>query len=99
MRKRRSTVSLRQSDLTISYSWSERRLFEFLPKDGRPITTKDLAKRYYASLGPPPFHGRKIILGIVDSLRAKVEHNKEGFTIAKSPRRGPSPIEVSISLQ
>lgn len=83
--------------LAVRYSPSERRLFQFLPQGSAPsITIDDLAAHYYAALGPPPFNGRTIINGYVNSLMKKARYNDEPFVIKRTRRSGPIASHVWV---
>lgn len=78
----------------VNYSSMERKLYALIPKDGTPINTLKLMKKYYGN--DVPFNGRIIVTGMMRSLIAKVERNKEPFVITKSARNGPNPIEFQV---
>lgn len=72
-----------------SYSKGERKIFGLLAPARR--SSADIAERYYRPLHVP-MHGRKIIIGLMNSIRRKVVLNKEPFRIMASPRKGPNSI-------
>lgn len=76
-----------------SYSKGERKIFGFLAPVRR--SSADIAERYYRPLHVP-MHGRKIIIGLLNSVRRKVELNKEPFRIMATPRKGPHAIYFFI---
>lgn len=79
------------------YSVSEKRLFALLSEE--PISSETLSEKFYSKHPEPgasqmPFHGRKIIIGMVTSIQRKMDVNKEPFRLVKSDPRGPYPINV-----
>ena len=75
----------------IKYSPSECHLLQIITGVDGPISSVKLAKLHYGRRAP--FHARKAVVGFVNSLMAKVHQNGETFTIHKSKRQGPKPIE------
>lgn len=74
------------------YSRNERRLFEFLPKDGTRISTITLGQRL-ARKPDGPFYARQVALSAVKSLMRKIDKNKEPFRLRATRARGPVPLE------
>ena len=74
------------------YSKRERSVFKLLPKDGKRISTKQLAAKFY---GHDDLHqnANVVIIGVMRSLIWKMEKNKEPLRIMKSARAGPHPLE------
>ncbi len=79
---------------TVRYSPGERKLFSLLTD--KPMSSEALSEKFYRGHKEVPFHGRKIVIGLVTSIQKKVNANKEKFQIMKSDRKGPHPIEVWI---
>lgn len=77
----------------VRYSPEEQRIFRLLPKDGRQRSSTAILNRFYgvADQGPP-FHKRKIVIGLLSSLMRKTDCNKEHFRVCKTKRSGPIPI-------
>lgn len=94
---RSSTPSLRSNGTGERYSDREIRVFAQLPKDGSPIESSEIAKKYYNGKLPP--HGQASIIGALSALTAKVIRNKEPFRIMKSKRSGPWPIKFWIEKE
>lgn len=78
----------------VRYSNNERRAFAVLPKNGRAITTVDIADKVYGK--DRPYYARQTILGVMNGLQRKASANKEPFAIVKTKRRGPHPVEFSL---
>jgi hypothetical protein len=76
------------------YSIRERSVFKLLPKDGKRISTKKLAQRFYKK-NENDLHqnANVVIIGVMRSLMWKMEKNKEPLRIMKSARAGPHPLE------
>jgi urease beta subunit len=85
---------LHSTNGSVRYSPGEQQLFKLLPTNGKPLTTAELTKLRYGSI--VPLNGQKIILGLVKSLRTKVDLNKEPFRVFTSKRSGPRPISVWV---
>lgn len=79
-------------DKVVRYSKNERRAFAELPVDGTPISTVDLTKKIYGK-SRKPFNARQTVLGLMVKLSQKVKKNREPFSIQRSDRRGPHPVE------
>jgi hypothetical protein len=75
------------------YSVRERNVFKLLPKDGKRISTEQLAKKYYKRNHGSQMHANANIIGIMRSLIRKIEVNKAPVRIMKSARAGPYPVE------
>ena len=82
----------------IRYSKGEQRVFEVLPKDGTKLDTVELTDRVYGRK-QRPYNARQSILGTLKSLAAKAKRNKEAFTLNKSERTGPHPIQFWIEVK
>ena len=83
-------------DPKVRYSPGEQRLFALLNQ--KPIPSTVLAGKYYRGDVGVPYHSRKIVIGLADSLRKKVIINREPFRVIKSNRKGPHPIEIWLEL-
>lgn len=81
------------TEKSVRYSPGERRLLALL--SDKPISSEELSKKFYRD-DQTPFHGRKIIIGLISSIQKKAEANKEAFSVMKSDRKGPHPIEVWV---
>lgn len=79
----------------IKYSKIERDLFGMIPRKGK-INSKEILHRYYAGAVELPWHGRTVVVGAMRNLSKKIEANKEGFSLLRTPPRGPLPIEYSL---
>lgn len=89
-----STVKLKTSEF-VRYSPSEKALFEFIPKNGQPIGTDELAKAFYKGKRAP-FNSQNVVTGFLRKLEMKVKANKEAFRLRRSQRAGPHCTEVWI---
>jgi len=81
----------------LRYSRGERGIFALLPQGGNePLSSTDLTLRKYKKAAAIPFNGRKIVIGLLASLKKKVEANDEPFRIMSTPRAGPLPISFWV---
>lgn len=89
-------VSLNLTVTKKPYSKTERALFKMIPKDGDKISSAKMVamKKRIDDWGVT--FPRNNVTVTMRSLMAKVRHNKEGFVIRQSPRRGPHPVEYWI---
>lgn len=71
------------------YSIMEQRLLSLL-RDQR-LTSAELVKKHYRRR--KPLNAQATIVSVMRGLSRKVQQNAEPFTILKSKRRGPHPIE------
>lgn len=83
----RSGFTLR-SDPKVNYSETEAAIMSLLGR--RPLSSVEIARRHYNGSGP--YHGQKIVSGLLRSLVDKVDHNREAFRVAHTKRRGPHPM-------
>lgn len=81
----------------VQYSEAEKKLFGLLSTRERRSTSELVQLKYDGET--VPFHAKGIIRAIANSLTAKVERNGEPFTIMKSARRGPYPVEFWIETK
>lgn len=75
----------------VDYSTSETSLLGLLPKDGKPISSDELADLHYRFYPPRPRTARQSVNSIMKSLIEKVEINCEPFQIVKA-NPGPVPM-------
>jgi hypothetical protein len=87
-----------KSDGLHRYSRKELRVFKLMPNGGKRIDTCDLLAKYYEG-AQAPLNGQVSINGAMRSLMEKVKRNNEPFTICKSERRGPHPMEYWIEAK
>jgi len=76
----------------INYSNRERAVFSALPKNGKEISTLDLAKIVFKE--DERFNARQLIVGAIRSLKMKIAYNKEPFIIKSSGHQGPHCMTV-----
>lgn len=88
-RSSRSGFALR-SDPRVKYSKTEMEIFALLGR--RRQTSVEIADRHYGANGAGPYHGQKIVSGLLRSLVEKTEHNRESFRINHTRRMGPHPM-------
>lgn len=88
------------------YSPSEKLLFELLPRNGEPIDTETLTRKFYQKRegkalrdSDIPVHGRVIVNGTLKQLIRKIERNKEPFRLIHSGRAGPNSARVWIERE
>lgn len=79
-------------DKTVRYSKNERRAFQALPRDGKPVSTTALTEKIYGK-GKRPYYARQVVLGTMIALAGKLKANKEPMQLQKSKRQGPHPVE------
>jgi hypothetical protein len=78
----------------VPYSERERSVFKLLPKDGKRISTIQLAKRYYKKPEDELHQNAYVIItGVLRSLIWKMEKNKDPLRIMKSAQAGPHPLK------
>jgi hypothetical protein len=77
-------------DGKVKYSNGEQAAFKALSV--KPRSSTDVMKVVY-SAKEAPYNGRKIVIGMLASLRKKMLANKEPFKLLSTERRGPWPIE------
>lgn len=77
----------------VRYSKSERRAFTVLSRNGKPLSTVDLMERMYSKGLRRPYHARQVVLGVLTSLGKKAHLNGEPFSVQRSRRKGPHPVE------
>ena len=75
----------------VLYSPLELKILDNIPKDGRRISTVDLANLCY-DIGKKPRNARNSILDSANKLIAKSDDNQEEWEIFKSTHRGSQPI-------
>lgn len=74
----------------LRYSEAERLLFAAIPRNGRKVTSRDLASRLHGRKR----NGRVRIIGTLERLMYKTRINREPFRIKKEARNGPHPIGI-----
>ncbi len=74
------------------FSLKEEKLLSLIPKDG-VISSIALAERYYDDEPERPLNAQKIVIGRMDTIGKKLEHNGDARRLKKSKRAGPHPIE------
>ena len=78
------------NESNVIYSKAETLLFSHIPKNGRQVTTSDLATRIHGRAR----HGRVRVVSALNSLIYKTRVNREPFRIKKEASNGPHPIGV-----
>jgi hypothetical protein len=59
----------------------------------RPMSSVELADKYYMKHPPRPRTARQSIVSMMSSLIENVDLNKEPYKIVKAKRSGPNPME------
>lgn len=72
------------------YSKAEKLLFANIPKNGRKVTSRDLASRLHGKAR----YGRVRVISTLKGLMTKTRENREPFRIKKEARSGPHPIGI-----
>lgn len=80
---------------SVGYSPTEGKLLSILLKQKKPISSLRLCELLYDE-EERPWHAQGGVISAMRSLCRKVEHNREDFTIERSERRGPHPIEFQV---
>lgn len=78
-----------KSDGKFKYSSSEQTAFSALGI--KPRSSTDIVEKFYS--GKVPYNGRKIVIGMLKSLRRKMLANKESFKLCNSDRAGPHAMD------
>jgi hypothetical protein len=89
---------LEQKDLkktkTVKYSKRERQVFDLIAESGdEGVTTKEIGEKLFKD---DVFFVKESVISALTSLRRKVEHNQEPFTIKAEGIKGPRPMRVFI---
>lgn len=80
------------------YTNGQRILFALLPKNGRAITTTELARKRKDKNWPVQFPAQGVSV-IMRALMSKVAQNNESFRICKTHRTGPYPVRYWIHFK
>jgi hypothetical protein len=95
MKKRNGKTTTTRRAPAVRYSDGERRALDALKRSPeRRLTTLELIRAVYA--GDAPFHARQAVAGTMKSLSAKVERNRERFSVRKSRRAGSKPATFTL---
>lgn len=79
---------------TVKYSKRERQVFDLIAESGEEgVTTKEIGEKLFKD---DVFFVKESVISALTSLRRKVEHNKEPFTIKAEGIKGPKPMRVFI---
>lgn len=78
-----------KTECKFKYSKGEQAAFKALSDKPRTSTAM-LGKVYPTDV---PYNGRKIMIGMLKSLKRKMLANKEPFKLCNTDRSGPIPIE------
>ena len=78
-------------DGKVKYSRGEQACFKAL--GAKPRSSTDVVNAVYKTSKEVPYNGRKIVIGMLASLRRKMLANKEPFKLMNTERQGPHPIE------
>lgn len=76
-------------DGKVKYSKGEQAAFKALGEKARSSTA--MLEKVYD--GEVPDNGRKIMIGMLKSLRRKIATNREPFKLCNTERQGPHPME------
>jgi len=78
----------------VRFSPSEQRMLALLEEEDEPISTVDLAPKFYRGRrGGPPEHAVSTVVSVSKSLAKKTARNKE-FRVKRTERAGPYPIKI-----
>jgi hypothetical protein len=83
---------LAKTHIWVKYSPGEKKLFAMLSKDAQ--SSEELSDKFYNGATHFPFHCRRTIIGLINSIQKKADVNNEPFRVVKSQPRGPYPINV-----
>lgn len=86
------------SEGKVRYSPSERLAFRAVPKNGKAISTIEVAEAIYGKNKEEqePWNKRQIAFGVMVSLGKKMRANREPFRLERTKRRGPHPILFTL---
>jgi len=89
----------KQKHETVEYSANEKRMLEFLISRAsrREVSSSDIVEEWYNGVNDRPYYGRQIVTGLINSLRTKLDHNRDKYVITKSRRSGPHPVRIRIA--
>lgn len=77
-------------DGKVKYSNGEQAAFKAL--SDKPRSSTVIIDKVYSNTTNEPYNSRKIIIGVLKSLRAKMLANKEPFKLLSTERSGPNPM-------
>ncbi len=63
------------------------------------MASNEIVDDWYSNIRPKsnrPFNDRQIVIGLINSLRTKLDHNRDKYAILKSKRAGPHPIRIRL---
>lgn len=75
----------------IKYSNGEQACFKALGV--KPKSSTDIMEDFYKEEYVVPYNGRKIVVGMLASLKRKMLANKEKFKLISTDRKGPHAME------
>lgn len=85
-------ASMTRKSRPIKLSEREQELLDLLPPNGERKTTTELVEAFYGR--SQPINARQIVNDRLRTIGVKLSANRAlGFTLRKSKRRGPAPIE------
>lgn len=79
-----------KTDGKVKYSKGEQAAFKALAE--KPRSSTDMLPKFYPDK-VMPYNGRKILIGMIKSLRAKMLANKEPFKLCNTERQGPHAMQ------
>lgn len=80
----------------VKYSTMEKDIIRVLQEaEGKHVSTIQIVDEVYPK-DSRPLTARQSVISVINSLIKKVEMRKETFTIKKTARSGPSPMEFWI---
>jgi hypothetical protein len=86
-----------RDDPKVAYSDRERKVLLLLPVgEGSARSTTQLAKMLFGKVRP--WNSQRMMVGLINSIRKKAEHNGEEFAVRTGGRIGPSPMMVWIEV-
>lgn len=80
----------------IKYSNGEQRILALLT--ARRASSSEIARGYYGKT-EIPFHGRKIVIGLLSSLRRKADLKRDKFRVKSTKRSGPKAMEFWLETR
>jgi len=81
--------------IPVRYSSRERAIFDLIVKSNpEKISTKEIGEKLFEG---KVFHVKSSVISALNSLKKKIEHNKEPFKIEISGHSGPHPMYVWIT--
>jgi hypothetical protein len=83
----------------LPYTAKEKEIFDLMArarKRNRAIDSTEIMKTVYRGQTRLPKNARIIVGGLLNTLKRKMDRNRERYVLAKSGRRGPHPMSWEL---